>query len=884
MVLPNTLFLRTLLRMGKPYDFFISYTGKDKAWAEWIAWTLEDKGYKTLIQAWDFKAASNFVAKMQEGAVESVRTIAVLSPEYFKSAFTQPEWYVAFASDPKSEQGKLIPVRVVDFVPPGYFSTIAHIDLAGVEEAAAQEKLVKSIGSIVDGTRLKPATPPAFPGSPAQGASAARPAFPGTAVQRKPLHNLPFSPNPSFTGRERLLEKLQKALHHQTAAAITQPQAVHGLGGVGKTQLAVQYAWAHIAEYDAILWAGASSPSDLLANIATLATVLRLPEAAAREQEVRVAAVAGWLQSNPRWLLILDNADTLEARQAVEALLPPGLQGQVIVTSRLAGWPNGFAHLEVRVLSPEAAEKFFQDRAASVHLKAGTDADARVLAGELGFLPLALEQAAAFLVYKKVTFAEYRRRLAESRGKLLEFPSKGGTGYQKTVTTTWLVTESQLSPRARTVLQLAALLAPDEIPRAMFTQGGKVIEQAMKLLPESAGVLQEPGGGGPEPAPSPGPSEQSLAPVSADQDGHADAVDDALAELSGYSLVDLAPDGFALHRLLQAVLSDRLAPAVRQAWVDHAVQLVNDFAPEPSDDVRNWPVWDRVRPHAAASLKEAAGQANRGAAALMNGLGMLLMGKALYGEAERFLCRSLALAERSCGVEHPDVATGLNNLALLLQDTNRLAEAEPMMRRALAIDEKSFGTGHPSVARDINNLAGLLMATNRPAEAEPLMRRALAIAEKSYAMEHPKVAICLMNIAQLFKDTNRLGEAEQMMRRALAIDERSYGPEHPDVATDLNNLGQLLKDTNRLGEAEQMMCRALAIDERSYGPEHPDVATDLNNLALLLDATSRLPEAVNLMCRAKEIRGRSLGPDHPRTKQSKASLARMQAELGQRGE
>ena len=204
--------------MGKPYDFFISYTGKDKAWAEWIAWTLEDAGYKTLIQAWDFRAASNFVSKMQDGAIESVRTIAILSPDYFKSAFTQPEWYVAFASDPKSEQGKLIPVRVVDFEPPGYFSTIAYIDLVGAEERPAQERLVKAIGSIVNGTRLKPATPPAFPGSARPGTATTHPAFPGTGVQRKPLHNRPFSPNPSFAESERLLNKHREAVHQAMAA------------------------------------------------------------------------------------------------------------------------------------------------------------------------------------------------------------------------------------------------------------------------------------------------------------------------------------------------------------------------------------------------------------------------------------------------------------------------------------------------------------------------------------------------------------------------------------------------------------------------------------------------------------------------------------------
>jgi hypothetical protein len=173
----------------------------------------------------------------------------------------------------------------------------------------------------------------------------------------------------------------------------------------------------------------------------------------------------------------------------------------------------------VRVLAPEAAEKFLRKRTERAHIHAGTAVEARAVARELGFLALALEQAAAYLIKLRVTFAEYGRRLAESRTRLLEFPSQGGTGYQKTVATTWLVTEAQLCPRARAVLPLAALLAPDEIPRAMFTQSGKVIEAAVELLKEGA------------------PPGQSFG------DGEGGAVEEALAELAGNSLIELESGG-----------------------------------------------------------------------------------------------------------------------------------------------------------------------------------------------------------------------------------------------------------------------------------------------------------------------------------------------------
>jgi tetratricopeptide (TPR) repeat protein len=247
----------------------------------------------------------------------------------------------------------------------------------------------------------------------------------------------------------------------------------------------------------------------------------------------------------------------------------------------------------------------------------------------------------------------------------------------------------------------------------------------------------------------------------------------------------------------------------------------------------------------------------------VNNQALLIAKTAQFQLAEPLFRKSLELAEKNYGPEHPSVAVSLNNLAQLLRDTNRLAEAEPLMRQALAIDEKSYGPEHPNIAVRLNNLASLLKETNRLVEAEPMMRQALAIGEKSYGPEHPSVALRLSNLASLLQATNRLAEAEPMKRRALAIDEKSYGPEHPSVAIGLNNLASLLQDTDRLEEAEPLMCRALAIDEKSYGPEHPTVASDLNNLAQLLQATDRLTEAEPLMRRALTIDEKSYGPEHP---------------------
>lgn len=158
-------------------DFFISYTGIDHSWAEWIAWALEDDGYSTIIQAWDFRPGTNFVQSMQQATAEADRTIAVLSPDYLVSAYAQPEWQAAFTQDPTSVQAKLLPVRVRDCTLEGLLRAIVYIDLVGQDETGAQTTLLAGVST----DRAKPPTRPSFPGAATTSglAKPARPRFPG---------------------------------------------------------------------------------------------------------------------------------------------------------------------------------------------------------------------------------------------------------------------------------------------------------------------------------------------------------------------------------------------------------------------------------------------------------------------------------------------------------------------------------------------------------------------------------------------------------------------------------------------------------------------------------------------------------------------------------
>ncbi len=657
----------------------------------------------------------------------------------------------------------------------------------------------------------------------------------GPPPDHKPC-NLPLaSIGTLFKGREPFLAELKQRLGVPGAqpTAIVNKLAVHGLGGVGKTRAALEYAWRYASDYTALLFASAPSAAELRANLANLVAVLGMKaETASVDQQL--AAVLEWLDTHPGWLLVLDNVDTVEAVREVEQRLSKLRAGHVLITSRIATWSAGVQRLDLDVLESEAAVAFLLERTPLRRMTADDALQAAVVAGKLDGLALALEQAGAYVDTLGYSFTEYLERWETKRPDVLSWHDVDLMQYPASVAVTWETTFAQLTEPAKRLLEVLAWLAPEPIPLLLF--------EAAPL----AKVIVDP---------------RSV-----------------LATLRRFSLArfDAAGDAVLVHRLVQEITRGRIPEAERTATLRIALEVVDAVATGNPTDVRNWVVWTPLAPHADAVSRSAdaeglAEQASR----VMNELALYRKSRGQFGAAEPLYRRALAIDEVSYGPEHPTVATALNNLAELLLTTNRLAEAEPLFRRALAINEASYSPDHPNVAIQLNNLAGLLENTNRLAESEPQYRRALAIAEASYGPDHTTVATALNNLALLLQDTKRLAAAEPLYRRALAIAEASYGPEHPTVAIRLNNLALLLHDTKRPAEAEPLFRRALAIDEASYGPKHPDVATDLINLAGLLQETNRLAEAEPLFRRALAIAEASYGPDHPTVATALNNLARL---------
>ena len=659
------------------------------------------------------------------------------------------------------------------------------------------------------------------------------------------VFTVPFPPNPFFTGRKEELDGLQKTLDASGIAALT------GLGGVGKTQTAAHYAHQHRQDYPYVLWVRAESAEALFVDLTQLAQRLELPEREAKEQSVIVEAMLRWLDRQGRWLLVLDNVEDFAVIRELARMANADGRHIIITTQQRAMGGIGKQRLtpmeqeqgaELLLLRAGRISGFEQKAGPSAHparsgeraglgrddslMLLGADANqlapARQISEEVGGLPLALDQAGAYIEETGCGLDDYLTLLKQRFDELAK--RRGGLDSDHlSVAATFETSIEKLGkpkdpkdrsgPAAAELLNAAAFLPPDAIPEEVFTEGAAQFGPVLQAAASDALKWNE-----------------------------------AIGAAFKFSLLERNPQKktLAVHRMVQAVARSRMSAEERRSWAEQLVRAVD--AAFPYVEFAVWDKCERLTPsaQACAALVDEYQLSSTEAARLLNQAGYYLWHRARYAEAEPLYRRALAISEKSLGADHPTVAIRLNNLAELLRVTNRLAEAEPLMRRALAINEKALGPDHPTVAINLNVLSLMLQDTNRLGEAEPLMRRALAIGEKTLGPDHPSVATRLNNLARLLQDTNRLAEAEPLMRRAIEIFEKAYGADHPNVATSLNNLATLLYDTNRLGEAEPLMRRALAINQESLGPEHPSTVTVRNNLAALLRQMGKSAEADKL--------------------------------------
>jgi tetratricopeptide (TPR) repeat protein len=627
--------------------------------------------------------------------------------------------------------------------------------------------------------------------------------------------------NPFFAGREAVLDQMRSELQRTGRAALS------GLGGVGKSQTTIQFAYRYRGDYKAVFWMRAESSAAFTSQAPEIARLLDLPE---KDEigESLVRAIRKWFNENDGWLLILDNVDRPEA---IKALLPQNDGGHILLTSRsqvldVLGIANP---IELQELSPAEAIAFLFRRTGREQ-KDGTELDAaRELAAAVGYLPLALEQACAYIHALKASFSEYLKSFKKRHLELLDRRGPVAGDYPESVRTTWALNFTEArehSNAASDLLYLVAFLTPDNIPLEFFCEGAGELGTVLKA-------------------------------ALCDVDDDPLALDAVLEPLIRYSLVrrDVESRCISVHRLVQGVLRSEMTLEEQALWAERMVRsVIAVFPPAQFENrARCRRFVDLAR--TAADMIESRSMKLEGAQQLLYRAGAFLRQEGQPRESEELINQAVAVARDQTPGEHAHVAISLSGLGFALRDQGKYKEATERFEEALHVARTSpeIPDKQPIIAQCLNNLGDTLRLKGEYAKAEPLLREGLAIRSEVYGPQHPETARSLHDLGVLGYDQGWYTEAARLIEHALETRSSVLPADHPDLARNLDTMGRLYTSLGRYTDAEPLFQRALGIAEEAFKGQ-VRLALIMGNYADLLEKTGRAEEAHELRRRSEAIR------------------------------
>jgi tetratricopeptide (TPR) repeat protein len=661
------------------------------------------------------------------------------------------------------------------------------------------------------------------------------------------IWTVPYPRNPLFTGREAELQAIAGALWAGQNAAIG--QAISGLGGIGKTQTALEYAYRHRNEYRHVFWAIAETRDTLNIAYSRFAELLDLPGKNLAEQHLIVEAVKRWLATHNGWLLILDNADDLAL---LPDYLPSSIPGHLLLTTRAHAMGGLAQRVEIKQLDQEEGSRFLLRRSVLLGKNDPIEqadpsdlAQAREIVRELAGLPLALDQAGAYIEETSCGLQTYLDLYRAHHADLLS--ARGGllNDHPEPVATTWQLSFArveQANLAAADLLRLCAFLASDNIPEILLTGGASQLTPALQELASNPLKLNA-----------------------------------AIAELLKYSLIGRTPAKKTLdvHRLVQVALREAMTSDGERVWAERTVRAVKQVFPWP--EVKTWEMCRQLLAHgqACAALIEQWQMELVEGAHLLNSVGVYLAARGDYQEAQEYLEKAVVLSRNTVGDEHPGTAMTLHNLANIYRNQGKHDQAMVLHKQAYTIWRKILGEHHPDIAMSLHSQAIVYADQGEYDQAVVLYKQALAIRRKVLGEDHPETAATLNNLATVYHAQGNFEEALNTQNQALAIQRHVLDEHHPEIAASLHGLALTHQEQAHYAVAESLYKQALAIYSETLGESHPDTARCLANLGGLYRTQKRYQEAVPLFEKALLIRQEKLGSEHPATKGTQRSYDEM---------
>ncbi|MFD7613539.1 FxSxx-COOH system tetratricopeptide repeat protein [Streptomyces sp. NPDC059828] len=775
----------TRRRPALPADLFLSYVAENRMWADWIESVLTRAGFRVVPR--DVSAEPSPEDGAVQAAETAARTVVLLSSAYLKSARAMAVWERAASEDPGGGRRHLLPLRVGDVRLTTPYIDRNPVDLFRLDEVHATTALLRALDrpvQLADGVS---------PG----------PRFPGTVPK---IWNAPPR-NPGFTGRSVVLERMRDQLGGGMAVVLPQPQTLYGLGGVGKTQVALEYVHRFMADYDLVWWISSEQVDDVIAGLAELAVRLGAQggeDMAAASQEAVDLLRRG--VPSARWLLVFDNADDPEQ---LKRFFPTG--GHILVTSRNQTWSQYGDALPVDVFLREESIEHLRRRAPGL-----TAQDADQVASAVGDLPLAVEQAAAWIAETATPVSAYLERLGQQASSVLALNQPAG--YPEPVAATWNVSIERLkerSPAAVRLLQLCAFFAPEPISANLLYS--KEMIEALKPYDAS---LQE---------------KLVLGRV--------------IREIGRFALakVDQVSNSIQVHRLVQAVIRSQLSEQ-EQMDARHAVHRILAGArpddDEPIDNPETWQRFGTIWPHLATSEARYCKEPETR---------RLLIDRVRYlwkrgdwqtaGELAEDLRDSWREMLGNDDLQYLYLRFHLSNI---FRSQGRYTDAKELDEVTLERQKAVLGTSHPHTYMTTSGLAMDLGALGEYGQAMELATEAHEGFSQIFHESHPRTLAAANNLALNLRMVGHYSRAREIDQEVFDRRTEVLGPEHPYTLSSATSLARDLREVGHYEDSVTLLSRTYESYKQTLGRAFPGTLAAAKSLAVSLRRAGRLEDARRL--------------------------------------
>ena len=759
----------------------IVYAGEDRMWAEWLEGIL--KSYRSRVTLHDVSIG------VPERPDAATPVLVLESEAFLRARYGRAAWRVLTESAPGLPSYGVTRLRVDRVQMPGSDQEHVQVDLNHIDEAECVRGVVKALDLTADQFS----------------AGAVRPRFPG---KRPKIINAPGR-NTVFTGRAAVLDQLRSQLGDGISVVLPRPQTLFGLGGVGKTQIVLEYVHRFVADYDLVWWISAEHKDGILASLAELGS--RIGVSGGDDMARASAEVVQMLAADvptKRWLLVFDNADDPET---IKEYFPAGGSGHILITSRNQAWAQRGVSLAVDVFPRQESVEHL------TRLAPGLSADeADQVADAVGDLPLAVEQAAAWLAETATPTDEYLRQLTEQTTAVLGLSHP--TSYPEPVAATWNISIGRLkerSPASVRLLQLCAFMAPEPISAHVLYS-----REMLEALREWDPTLQE-----------------SL------------LLGRVVREIGRFALakVDQISNSIQIHRLVQAVIRSQLSPE-EQEEARHVVHTVlantRPNEDEPTDSPATWPLFDSIWPHLLASgIQNCAKPEPR----------RLLIDRVRYLWKRGDLSGARQLAEdvleqwrQSLGEYDVQYLYLRCQLANVLRAQGHYQEAREIDEELLERQREVLGSSHPHTYITASGLSSDLAALGEYRSAVDMASAAHRGFREIFNDSHQRTLSAANNLALALRMVGRYGDAR-------AVDQDVYdrrvdvlGPEHPHTLSSASSLGRDLREAGRYQESVALLSHVYEEHKRILGKHFPPTLSCAKSLAVSLRRVGQVEDALRL--------------------------------------